>query len=1010
MPTPLPLVTVTLTEPIGHRWVDELIWVDLPDAGPVQAVEVGSGRPLPTQVCGRAVVQGALEPARACVRVTLEPDCQLTLALLPGTRGACRAYPPLPDGAPAAGADEVSLCLAVDDHLAVQVPASQPFQAGEAPGPIVALRPAGHAAWVGQGLWGPCPFAGRLETTVLDRGPLYARWIVRYLVGGQEWATYDCRVVAGEAFVEVRDTSRRGAGMAFRFLLTGEEAPTQWFTHGGGEFGNVTCRPLAEPPDPKGQARAGELIHLDFHSGHFQMSYTWAGLVLADGVAVAVTELHGSTWELPGRNRIRALRLGDGVAWHFPADGGGKAYALVCGPRERYAPAVGLSELCHLRRKFSDLPLEKVRAWVTRWEVPPLPRPVLYPAGTAERWTETLAAWPELAEGYRRLAQAPIGQLGALLPAYLVSGDGAVKDDLLRRTHTALDEAVSHALANGYLRLIIFDGRAMKVILEALDVLRWREEVGGEALTALLRQLAFLAYCFADPDFWPWESAFRPVEDPRSLGAQYAADIGDSICPPNFYTEYYTSFTLMGLACPEHPLAARWVRQGEELFARQLAYDFYESGGYSESANYHAHELVMLTQVAVALRAGGQRDFFTHPRFKATFGFFLQMLTPPVALTAGARQVMTSPTLLNPPQTQAVFVTNWGNSGHDCSGTPLPQTVAVAAGIYAEQDPAYAARLMSAWRAGAQEFVTHYSGFNLLALGRPDLPTVSLDLTSTLVEGLGAVMRAGQGTAQEVMAWVKGGVATHHNCRDEGGLVLYAQGVPLIGDLGYHAEHAGRREGAYETWKHACVTFNGRATSAYLGCERTLPPEYWSSSPHADLLVLNLPVEYLIPEGNAYLDTIPVPRITHRRFLLFIKPDYFVIYDHLPTVAQPSTWWLHALADDVELAASTARFVGRHGVDLHVHLLAPSPAQLTAGVYSVQRFLRVDQPGPGDYLAVVAALPEGATPPMAQYEAATGCLRVRGTWGEDEIRITPDVWQVCLGGDRLADAHGVELA
>ncbi|MBI4023550.1 MAG: heparinase II/III family protein [Verrucomicrobia bacterium] len=479
---------------------------------------------------------------------------------------------------------------------------------------------------------------------------------------------------------------------------------------------------------------------------------------------------------------------------------------------------------------------------------------------------------------------------------------------------------------------------------------------------------------------------FRDRFDPRAHGEEYWDDIGDSICPPNFSAEYYTSFALVGLAYPEHPAASEWIGAGIELFERNLGACFYESGGYCESVNYHAHELIMLTQLAVALRAGGRRDFFDHPRFKATFGFFLDMLTPPAALTESGTEMAAASSNLNPPADgRAALLANWGNSGCDCSGYLVPMTLAVAAGIYADSDPAYARRLMSAWRLGPQEFATNYSAFSLIALGRPRLENVALELASKLVQGLGVVMRGG-----DVFAWIKCGPATHHNCRDEGGLVLYAHGAPVIGDFGYHATHQGRAEGGYETWKHTCITFGGRTTSAYLGAETALPPELWRSAPEADLLVAYLPVEYVIPENVSYLNSTRVPRIEHRRFILFVKPHYFVLYDHIPCTTLPSTWWLHALADAVELGPQRARFRGRFGVDLDVQVLLPAPAQIAADQYSVQRHIRIEQSGVGDYLVVLTPLPPGQPPPTAVFMPAKRLLKVTGDWGEDAVLLAPE--------------------
>ena len=265
-------------------------------------------------------------------------------------------------------------------------------------------------------------------------------------------------------------------------------------------------------------------------------------------------------------------------------------------------------------------------------------------------------------------------------------------------------------------------------------------------------------------------------------------------------------------------------------------------------------------------------------------------------------------------------------------------------------------------------------------MGRPDLKDLDLNLGSKLVEGLGAVMRAG-----DTFAWIKCGTASHHNCRDEGGLVLYAHGAPVIGDFGYHTVHEGRTEGATDTWKHACVTFGEKRTLGYLGSEVRRPPELWRSTPEADLLVAFLPTEYLIPEHGMYLDVERIPRIEHRRFILFVKPFYFVIYDHIPRTTLPSSWWAHALADSVKLSPQGARFQGRFGMDLDVQVLLPSSARISEGVYSVQRHVRIDQPSVGDYLTVLTAPPTGIEPPLATWHPSNHCLTVEGEWGTDHV-------------------------
>ncbi|HEY8667169.1 MAG TPA: heparinase II/III family protein, partial [Tepidisphaeraceae bacterium] len=690
------------------------------------------------------------------------------------------------------------------------------------------------------------------------------------------------------------------------------------------------------------------------------------------------------------------LHPADGIVWEFPARGGAKSFALTCGDPAAFAPAEGLSRMCDIRRKFSDVPLEKVRHWVTKWDLQKHPRPITYPAGTAENYQQKLKAWPQLEKRLHETAPKAAETwylAGALLLFYLGTAppNPACRAKLFKYIDDQLDAALAHILTNGYIRFIIFDGRSLKVILEAIDVPRWKGEIDQPKLREWSRKAAFLAYAFHDQDFWPYDAFFHARTDQRGHGEEFWSNQGDIICPPNFTTEYWTSFLLAGLTFPEHPAANCWIEKGEEMFARNLDTQFYESGGYSESANYHDHEMQMLTQVAVALLAQGRQDFFEHPRFKKNFGFFIDMITPPVKLTAAARPLATDIYNLSPASgDSAVLLTNWGNSGHDCSGHVLPQPLAVAAGIYADRDPAYARRLMTAWRNSTQKFATSYTGFNLLALGRPDLPETDLHLDSALVEGLGAVMRANVGTPREIFGWIKNGPATHHNCRDDGGLVLYAHGAPVIGDLGYHCQHQGRQEGSFETWKHACVSFDGKTTSMLRDVEFTLPPELWRSTPQADLLVTYAPVDRLLHAGDPFLNPRIVTRIEHRRFTLFMKPDYFVIYDHIPQTTVTSTYWLPALADSIDISAGRAHFHGQFGVDLHLLVLLPAAAKIESGEYSVMRHVRIDQPGAGDYLTVISALPKGEKPPTAKWDASSRMLTVQTGQSEDKIFLSPD--------------------
>lgn len=968
----------TITEPIDVSWQNELIVLEVADPAIQGICNQASGAVLPAQVLNSR--PGTAEPRRLAVQVQLAPRETLTLDAGPAVSGAN----------PFTVTEQSDRLEISNGCLRVHVPRSGDFSTGMVNGPIISMgRVASDRMW-GQGQWGPAAFAGRIETIVLDSGPLLCRWVVRYLIGGSEMVSYDCLLHADTDFVWVRERSPLSVQhhpdpVAFNFRLSGEDAPEHWFTYGGGEAERTRQDTLNHPPERRGIPRPGELMHVDFNSGHNQMSWPWAGFWREHGPVLGVTELRGGHWEFPGLNRISILGGEDEVNLFFATRGGSREYALVCGLVDEYLPTSGLSRFCYLHRKYSDLPLEKVRHWVVDWTLQPASEPRLYPADALAKATHQIEAWPKLADAYRQWLAGGTDTLygAAMLPAWYVTRDTNLKDQLLQFIDTALETGLDHALNNGYLRLIIFDGRSLKVLLEAIDVLRAIGEVDEEWLRPRARRIAFLSYCFADPDFWPYDCLFRAREDQRGHGTDYWDDIGDIICPPNFSTEYFTSFAITGLTFPEHPAAAQWIAAGTQLMERQLEANFYESGGYIESANYHDHEAIMLMQLATALWSAGRRDFYKHPRFKRNFGFFTNMLTPPVMLTPAGEKAFNQPNFLNPPAAGPVhLVTNWGNTGHDCSGEHMPYVVPVAAGIYADRDPEYARSLMTAWRKSPQMFAAHYGAFSLLVFGQPQLTDTPLRLESGLVEGLAAVFRSGQDTPNEVFGWVKCGPATHHNCRDEGGLVLYAYGAPVIGDFGYHTIHNGKQESGAETWKHACVSFGGRTISAGLGTEISLPPKRWISTAEYDLLECYLPQRVIVPEDVGYLCAEVVDRIEYTRTIVFVKPNVFLIHDHIAQTTLPPTCWVHALADQVEVQGQQARFIGRHGVDLQVQMLHPRPTRVETGTYSVQLFLRMDLPGPGDFLTALIPVWQGQQAPVVSFDTGTRLLRLQTESGE----------------------------
>ena len=258
------------------------------------------------------------------------------------------------------------------------------FNAGTVPGPLLAVRRAADKAWAGQGYWGPAESCGRIDTDIIEQGPLFVRWRTRYLLGGRELARYEMTLLADEDFVQVREATAPDTGMAFRFVLSGADAPRYWCTHGGGEQVKLLRGEVSAPPPRLGLIRPGVFVNIDFQSGHFQSSYAWLGLWRDGGPLIGVAELRGGHWQLPGRNRISVHQEEAGLAWYFAANGGSREYALTCGEPEQYAPAerpaaasavcTASTATCRWRKCGTGNWTGRCRSVTRRSFIPPAPR------------------------------------------------------------------------------------------------------------------------------------------------------------------------------------------------------------------------------------------------------------------------------------------------------------------------------------------------------------------------------------------------------------------------------------------------------------------------------------------------------------------------------------------------------------------------------------------------------------------------------------------------------------
>ncbi|MFV2066756.1 MAG: hypothetical protein ACC645_07215, partial [Pirellulales bacterium] len=377
--------------------------------------------------------------------------------------------------------------------------------------------------------------------------------------------------------------------------------------------------------------------------------------------------------------------------------------------------------------------------------------------------------------------------------------------------------------------------------------------------------------------------------------------------------------------------------------SRYLQSYHFAGGCGKEASTYQMVSLNYLVLLATAVRHAGGDDLFSiEPMMKKSFDYLASTQTP--------RDPRTGFCLL--PTVGHVTTYGWCQS--------LQVYFAWAAKATAASDPAFSKRMMAAWkRAGAlpislHDFANGMAWWQALCLVDRTLPAEADPAygQSKLHEGLGAIfrtvhktpsqghpesppgteneaVRSSSGTGsqggEEGYLLVKMGPSRGHYDADEGSLIWYAYGKPLLVDFG--CQYNPSIECA---WLHNRISFDRwnnesgrffRVTGHQLGeqtdyvCgEMTVSRLYrWADWPIRD------------PDFDHQLA--PPPRtiapVTWRRQVLYIRQsEAIVILDELRG-AQPTDWNLQVLADEVRLEKRSAHFKGQFGVDLDVYFAEP---------------------------------------------------------------------------------------
>lgn len=385
------------------------------------------------------------------------------------------------------------------------------------------------------------------------------------------------------------------------------------------------------------------------------------------------------------------------------------------------------------------------------------------------------------------------------------------------------------------------------------------------------RDLAFLAYVFSDPDYWP--------------GPEYQwGNVGN----PNFHTDMYNVPLQIGLVMPDHPHASRWTQHGLTELKRNIERDSFPGGAWAESISYSSFYFHVAEYAWRIKQAGLADPFHDWPRLKEV-AIHLACMHTPVDPRYGSRQ-------------RAPI-------GDTHPGNYIEELHRVAT-YYRGVDDAFAEQLA--------RFPERWPG--------------ALDLSSRTFPGFGAMLRGNAYDARhESFVTLKAGPARNHYQGDELSFHFCSLGVPLAID---HACHYSPRPWSASMHNRPDMNGLRPVTVAVPRAFAASPAADVFVADEQTRRISHVPMEphHTIKPGWEYPTTV-LPESQPwrmRRYAMLVKhdpehsrlADYLVVRDEIES-PQPVWWNLHVLARRIERQGRTFIFEGQLDVDLAVTVLGP---------------------------------------------------------------------------------------
>jgi len=770
------------------------------------------------------------------------------------------------------------------------------------------------------------------QSPTLERtndGPLFTDYTFTLQFADEGVYRLDMRCYRHRSWVAVAERFTLGMNARWVWTLNPEDRLDSILTHRGPEFESEK-QPSIEPLAAERSGGVLGRLQMPVLNEYFvPNNLGWFSLFDSAGEEsglLGVVGLYGDQWREPVAN-MPELRVAEGRAeWHASLVSGQRHWMLYQAPVEREHTLESRLTPHRIHAEFNVLPLEAhmelsgERCYdASSWR-----QPGLFEAGdfhaAAHQRTDAIEplqrAWSEMNQGE--------GVSDSAFDYLMTPGRDPAKamyDRLLRRFQRWVRQFQGYREGRpDYDKNTLGFARHLRQLLIAYELLRRDGALTEQQIGRLNSYFVFAGKRIADEGRWPTSRTWLHPDHPESVRDFYA--YGGEHKPdrlvwtnnlPNFQSDPMCALAHLSALFPEYPEAERWQRMAIEDIERQLSAYSGESGAWEEAINY---ALATLSYLLVTFRVLKHRlgiNYFQDERVRRLIGWLCRFFGP---------------------YDPRFGVHTWPGIGNAILPVLGSDLLLAYAGELSDQDP-LRRHCIAVYQKQADRARVSQRDLCLVAAMAP-LPEGAYELpplTSEHMDELGVAMRDRHNKPDESYLFQKIGFWKDHYEQDESAFNWYAKGAPLCMEYGTYAQDAALgashnlveipdmdplRRG-YLADHMLCPALD------YTHCEIPITLKLmWGRVRSFEEIDGNDAKQNRERTPYHYIgDQNPVgPKAWKVRKLLFVKPDYVVLFDRVYGDV-PHRYNLHVTADQLKRQGACVHASGRFDLDLLAYIQHP---------------------------------------------------------------------------------------